>query len=60
MAKACCLLAVDDSFAQTSRKLEELFGQKVSERTVERVVHQVGSVVLTQQDEEMSRGTIGP
>jgi len=54
LAKACCLLAVDDSFAQTSRKLEELFGQKVSERTVERVVHQVGSVVLTQQDEELN------
>ena len=54
LAKACCLLAVDDSFAQTSRKLEELFGQKVSERTVERVVHQVGSVVLTQQYEELN------
>ena len=54
LAKACCLLAVDDSFAQTSRKLEELFGQKVSERTVERVVHQVGLVVLTQQDEELN------
>jgi hypothetical protein len=54
LAKACCLLAVDDSFAQTSRKLEELFGQKVSERTVERVVHQVGSVVLTQQDKELN------
>ncbi len=54
LAKSCCLLAVDDSFAQTSRKLEELFGQKVSERTVERVVHQVGSVVLTQQDEELN------
>jgi len=54
LAKACCLLAVDDSFAQTSQKLEELFGQKVSERTVERAVHQVGSVVLTQQDEEIN------
>lgn len=54
LAKACCLLAVDDSFAQTSRKLEELFGQKVSERTVERVVHQVGSVVLSQQDKELN------
>ena len=53
LAKACCLLAVDDSFAQTSQKLEELFNQKVSERTVERVVHQVGSVVLQQQNEEL-------
>jgi len=54
LTKACCLLAVDDSFAQTLRKLEELFGQKVSERTVERVVHQVGSVVLIQQYEELN------
>jgi len=46
-------LAVDDSFAQTSQKIEELFGQKVSERTVERVVHQVGSVVLEQQNQEL-------
>jgi len=53
LAKACCLLAVDDSFAQSSRKLEELLGQKVSERTVERVVHQVGSVALGQQTQEL-------
>jgi len=53
LAKACCLLAVDDSFAQTSQKLEELLGQKVSERTVERVVHRVGSVALGQQTQEL-------
>jgi len=53
LANACCLLAVDDSFAQTSQKLEELLGQKVSERTVERVVHQVGSVALGQQTQEL-------
>jgi len=53
MAKVCCLLAVDDSFAQTSQKIEELFGQKVSERTVERVVHKVGSVALGQQNQEL-------
>lgn len=53
LAKACCLLAVDNSFAQTSQKIEELFGQKVSERTVERVVHQVGSVILEQQNQEL-------
>jgi len=46
-------LAVDDSFAQTSQKLEELLGRKVSERTVERVVHQVGSVALGQQAQEL-------
>jgi hypothetical protein len=53
LAKACCLLAVDDSFAQTSRKVEELLGQKVSERTVERAVHRVGSVALGQQTQEL-------
>ena len=53
LAKACCLLAVDDSFAQSSQKIKELFGQKVSERTVEGVVHQVGSVVLEQQNQEL-------
>jgi hypothetical protein len=53
LAKACCLLAVDDSFAQTSQKIEQLFGQKVSERTVERVVHQVGSVVSAQDNQEL-------
>jgi len=51
LAKACSLVAVDDSFEQTSRKLEELFGQEVSDTTIERVVHQVGSVALQQQDQ---------
>jgi hypothetical protein len=49
LAKACCLLAVDDSFEQTSRKLNELLGQKVSDTTIERVIQQVGSVALQQQ-----------
>jgi hypothetical protein len=53
LARACCLLAVDDSFAQSSQKIEELFGQEVSERTVERVVHQVGSVVLREQNSRL-------
>jgi len=35
------------------QKLEELLGQKLSERTVERVVHQVGSVALGQQSQEL-------
>ena len=34
LAKACSLLAVDDSFEQVSRKLDELFDQKVSETTI--------------------------
>lgn len=46
MAKACCLLAVDDSFSQSAQKIKELFGEQVSEKTIERVVHQVGSAVL--------------
>ena len=50
MAKACCTLAVDDSFEHTSRKIEELFGQKISDNTIERVVHHVGNVVLAGQN----------
>jgi len=53
LAKACSLVAVDDSFEQTSRKLNELFGQKVSDTTIERVVQQVGSIALQQQDQEL-------
>ena len=51
LARACCVVAVDDSFSQTSGKIKELFDQYVSEKTVERVVHQVGAVALRQQDE---------
>lgn len=49
LAKACCVLAVDDSFEQTSRKIEALFGQKVSDNTIERVVHRVGSTANQQE-----------
>lgn len=51
LAKACCLLAVDDSFEQTARKIEQLFGQKVSPNTIERLTHQVGAVLLAHQDQ---------
>lgn len=54
LAKACCLLAVDDSFEQTSGKIEHLFGQKVSPNTIERLTHQVGAVLLRQQDQELA------
>jgi hypothetical protein len=54
LAKACCLLAVDDSFEQTSRKIKEFFGQKVSANTIERLTHQVGRVVLQQADQELA------
>ena len=53
LAKACCLLAVDDSFEQTSGKIEQLFGQKVSPNTIERLTHQVGAVLLRRQDQEL-------
>jgi len=53
LAKACCLLAVDDSFEQVSRKIEELFGQMVSANTIERLTHQVGAVVLEQEDKDL-------
>ncbi|MHC4540131.1 MAG: ISKra4 family transposase [Planctomycetota bacterium] len=53
LAKACCLLAVDDSFEQTSRKIEQLFGQKVSPNTIDRLTHRVGSVLLQQEDKEV-------
>jgi len=53
LAKACCLLAVDDSFQQVSRKIGQLFGQRVSDDTVKQVVHQVGSTALRQQSQEV-------
>jgi hypothetical protein len=53
LAKACCLLAVDDSFEESARKIEELLGQKVSPKTIERLVHQVGQKVVAGQDQEL-------
>ena len=55
LAKACCLLAVDDSFEQVSRKVDQLFGQTVSDDTVKQVVHKVGSVVLQEQNQEFEK-----
>jgi hypothetical protein len=55
LAKVCCLLAVDDSFAEVSQKVACLFGEEVSDTTVERLVHQVGSVSVRQQQEERER-----
>jgi hypothetical protein len=52
LAKACCMLAVDDSFEETSRKVEALCGQKISDNTVERIVHQVGSAALQSDNEQ--------
>jgi len=53
LAKACCLLAVDDSFEQSSRKIEAITGQKVSDNTIERVVCKVGSVTQEQQNQQL-------
>lgn len=53
LAKACCLLAVDDSFGQTSRKVEELLGPKVSPNTIERLTHHVGAVLVRQADQAL-------
>jgi hypothetical protein len=53
LAKACCLLAVDDSFEQSSRKIEALTGQRVSDNTIERVACQVGSVVRDKQEQQL-------
>ncbi len=55
LAKACCMLAVDDSFEEVSQKIEQLFGQRVCDDTVKQAVHQVGKVVLQQQDQELRR-----
>lgn len=53
LAKACSLMAVDDSFEQSSRKIEAITGQKVSDNTIERVVCQVGSVAQEQQNQQL-------
>jgi hypothetical protein len=53
LAKACCLLAVDNSFEQVSQKIEQLFGQRVCDDTINQVVHRAGSVVLQEQNQEL-------
>ena len=53
LARACCILAVDDSFEQSSRKVEELLGQEVSANSIERLVHQVGGKILNEQDQHL-------
>lgn len=48
LANGCCLIAVDDSFQQVSRKVRQLFGQSVSDDTIERLVHVAGEIALQQ------------
>lgn len=51
LAQLCCMLAIDDSFEQTCRKIEAFTAQKVSANTIERLVHHVGSVAIKQQEQ---------
>lgn len=48
LAKACCTLAIGSSFAESSRRINELFGQAVASKTIERIVHHVGAVAAAQ------------
>ena len=52
LAQACCLLAVDDSFAESAHKIEQLFGEAIADTTVEGLVHQVGAVSAQQQEHQ--------
>jgi hypothetical protein len=49
LARICGLLAVDDSFEESSRKVREVTGQSVTDDLIERVVHRVGQVILDRQ-----------
>lgn len=49
LADACCLVATDDSFNQTSKKIEHLLGQKVCDDTIKDVVHYIGATELERQ-----------
>lgn len=53
LAKACCTLAVGSSFSESSRMVEELLGQKVSPRTVERVAHHIGLMLADQHRQSL-------
>jgi hypothetical protein len=48
-------LSVDDSFEQTCKKLEQLFGEKVDDDTVQKVVHQVGTVAYRQDSRQLDK-----
>lgn len=53
LAAACCLLAVDDSFEQSSQKIEAIMGQAVSSNTIEHLATQVGTAILNQQAQQL-------
>ncbi len=55
LAKAATLLGVQVPFEQASRVLHELTGQRLSERTVERLTHRVGGVAAKQERQAADR-----
>lgn len=55
LAQFCCTVAVDDSFEESSRKVQCLLGQQVSERTIERLVHHVGGVILQHKQQDLQQ-----
>lgn len=54
LASAASLLAMQTSFAESARMLEELLGVRVDDNTIAQVAERVGAVVLGQQDASVS------
>lgn len=52
LAKAATLLGVQEPFETAARMLYELTGQRLSERTVERLTEQVGGLASRQQEQQ--------
>jgi len=50
LARAATLLAVEEPFELASRALYELTGQRLSERTIERLTHRVGGVAAQEEE----------
>lgn len=55
LAKSACLLAVQVPFATAAQLLHELTGQRVSERTVERLTHQAGRRAAADEEQQAVR-----
>jgi hypothetical protein len=52
LAKATTLLGIQDPFEPAGRTLHELTGQRLSERTVERLTEQVGAVAAQREQQQ--------
>lgn len=50
LAKAATLLGIHEPFASASRMLYELTGQRLSERTVERLTQRIGQVACAEEE----------